>query len=160
MKERTRLFMFVSVIFIFFSAQAFAYEQCGKRVHKGKFKGYAKEVMAALQLTDAQKDKLHTLCKMSCKSNTGNWEKFKQLQSSLSEKVLAGQESSKTGYDELINQIADLRSQMIKNRLKHWIKFVEILDSDQKKILAGRLKELSNKHPEQRKHMKRYFPFP
>lgn len=160
MKERTTLFMFVIVIFIFFSTQVFARGPHGKERPMGKFHGHAKEVMEALQLTDDQKNDLHKLCKVSGEKIADNWKKIEELQASLSEKVLLTTGTSKSGHDKIINQIADLRSQMIKNRLKHWIKFVEILDSDQKKILAGRLKELKKKRPQQRKHMNKYFPFP
>ncbi|MCD6274250.1 MAG: Spy/CpxP family protein refolding chaperone [Deltaproteobacteria bacterium] len=160
MKKRTTLFLFGIVVFIFFSAQAFAYGPCEKERHKGKFQGHAREVMEALQLTDAQKDDLHALCKVSRETVSANWEKFKELQASLTESVLADSESSETGYGEIINQIAELRAQMVKNRLEHWIKFVEILDSEQKEILSGRLKELRKKRPQQRMHMKKYFPFP
>ena len=160
MKKRATLFLFGIVVFIFFSAQAFAHGPHGKEMYKGKFQGHAKEVMGALQLTDAQKNDLHALCKGSRETVAANWEKFKKLQANLSERVLTGQESSETEYKEIINQISELRAQMVRNRLGHWIKFTEILDSDQKKILAGRLKELRKKRPQQRMHMKRYFPFP
>ena len=160
MKERTTLFLFGIVVFIFFSAQAFAYGPCEKDRHKGKFQGHAREVMEALQLTDAQKDDLHALCKVSKETVSANWKKFEELQASLTESVLTGPESSETGYGEIINQIAELRAQMVKKRLEHWVKFVKILDSDQKEILSGRLKELRKKRPQQRMHMKKYFPFP
>ena len=158
MKERTILFIFGIVVFIFFSAQAFA---CGPHEKKGrgeKFHSHDREVMGALQLTDAQKDTLHALCEEA--KGAANWKKIEELQASLSERVLADQESSEAGCEEIINQIVELRSQMVKNRLEHWIKFVEILDSDQTKILADRLKELKKKRPQQRQHMKKYFPFP
>ncbi|MCD6223925.1 MAG: Spy/CpxP family protein refolding chaperone [Deltaproteobacteria bacterium] len=160
MKERTTLFLFGIVVFIFFSAQVFAYGPCEKNRHKGKFQGHAREVMEALQLTDAQKDDLHALCKVSRETVAANWKKIEELQASLTERVLGDSESSETGYEKMINQVAELRAQMVKNRLEHWIKFVEILDSDQKEILAGRLKELRKKRPQQRMHMKKYFPFP
>ena len=160
MKKRTTLFLFGIVVFIFFSAQAFAYGQYGKERHKGKFHGHARDVMEALQLTDAQKDDLHALCKMSSETVAANWEKFKGLQTRLTEKVLNDSESSEAECEEIINEISELRAQMVKNRLGHWIKFVKILDSDQKEILSGRLKELRKKRPQQRMHMKQYFPFP
>ncbi len=160
MKKRTPLFLFGIVVFIFFSAQAFAYGSHGKEMRKGKFRSHAREVMEALQLTDAQKDELHALCEGNRERIAGNWKKFEELQSSLSEKVLAGSGSSETECAEMINQIAELKAQVVKNRLEHWIKFVAILDSDQKEILSGRLKELRKQRPKQKMHMKRYFPFP
>ena len=160
MKKRATLFLFGIVVFIFFSAQAFAHRPYEKERHKGKFQGHAREVMEALQLTDAQKNDLHALCKSSGKRVAANWEKFKELQASLSERVLAGTRPSEANYNKIINQIAELRAKMVKNRLKNWIKFVEILEPEQKKILAGRLKELRKNRPRQRMHLKRYFPFP
>ena len=160
MKNRTRLFLFVTVVFIFFSARAFArgpYEQ-DRRMEK--FHNHAREVMEALQLTDAQKQKLHALCEGAREKGDINWNKFEELQTGLSEKVLAATGSSKAECNKIINQIAELRAQMVKNRLEHWIKFVEILDSEQKDILAGRLKELRKRRSNQRMHTRRYFPFP
>jgi len=160
MKERTTLFLFGIVVFIFFSAQAFAYGSCEKERHRGKFQGHAREVMQAIQLTDAQKDDLHTLCKVSKEAVAANWKKLEELQASLTERDLADSESSETGYGEIINQIAEVRAQMVKNRLEHWIKFVEILDAEQKDILSGRLKELRKRRSTQKMHMRRSFPFP
>lgn len=160
MEKRTTLFLFGIIIFIFFSAQAFAYGPHEKEGRRGNFHGHARKVMGALHLTDAQKDNLHGLCEESRERVAANWEKFEKLQANLSERVLGGTESSETGYNEIINQISELRAQMVRNRLEHWIKFVEILDSEQKEILADRLKELRKKRPKQRTHLKKYFPFP
>ena len=159
MEKKTTLLLFGIVVFIFFSAHAFAYGH-GKNRHKGNFFGHAREVMDALQLTYAQKENLHSICEISMERVAANRKQFEELQSELSEKVLAGSGSSELEYSEDINQIVDLRAQMVKNRLERWIKFVEILDSDQKKILSGRLKELRKKRPGQRMHLKKYFPFP
>ena len=160
MKKRTTLFLFGIVVFIFFSAQAFTNGPYEKERHKEKFHSHAREVMKGLQLADAQKDALRALRKGSQETVAANWKKFKELQAILTERVLADSESSKTGYGKIINQIAELRAQMVKNRLEDWIKFVEILNSDQKEILADRLKELRKKRLQQRMHLKRYFPFP
>ena len=160
MKKRTTLFIFGIVVFIFFSAQAFAYGPHEKGMGKGGFHHNAREVMEALQLTDAQQDELHALCKVSGEKVAANWKKFEELQASLSEKVLTTSKSSEAGCEEIINQIAELKSRMVKNRLEHWIKFVKILDSDQKEILSGRLKEFKKKRLKQKMHIKRYFPFP
>lgn len=161
MKKRHTLFLFGIVVFIFFSAQAFACGPHEKERPRGKFRNHAQEVMKALQLTDVQKNDLHASCEKSRETVGANWKNLEELQARLSESVLAGSESSEVEYDEeIINQIAELRAQMVKNRLENWIKFVEILDSEQKEILAGRLKELRKKRPKQRMHLKRYFPFP
>ena len=156
MKKRTPLFLFGIVVFIFFSAQAFADGFRGKEMPKGKFR----EVMEALKLTDAQKGEIRVLREGNRKRIAGNWKKFEELQSSLIEKVLTGSGSSETECAEMINQIAESKAQVVKNRLEHWIKFVTILDSDQKEILAGRLKELRKQRSKQKMYMKRYFPFP
>lgn len=163
MKKRRTFFLFVTVVFIFFSAQAFAFGPQEKGRPRGKFRSHAREVMKALQLTDVQKDNLHVLCEKSRETVGANWKKLEELQARLSESVLASTGASGEGYEETVNQIAqiaELRAQMVKNRLENWIKFVEILDSEQKEILAGRLKELRKKRPKQRMHLKRYFPFP
>jgi len=160
MKKRCTFFLFVTVVFIFFSTQAFAFGPHEKERPGGKFRTHAREVMKTLQLTDDQKDDLHASCEKSRETVNTNWKKFEKLQAELSESVLAGTGSSGDGCEEIINQIAELRAQMVKNRLENWIKFVEILDSEQKEILAGRLKELRKKRPKQRMHLKRYFPFP
>ena len=160
MKRRGAFFLFITVVFIFFSAQAFARGPYEKDRHMGKFYEHAREVMEALQLTDAQKGELHALCKGSRDKVTANWNKFEELQAGLSEKVLAATGSSKAECNKIINQIAELRAQMVKNRLEHWIKFVEILDAEQKDILSGRLKELRKRRSTQRMHMRRHFPFP
>jgi len=160
MKKKATLFLFGIVVFIFFSAQAFAWGPHEREKRKGKFYNHAQEVMQVLQLTDAQKDNVHALIEKSRETGTGNWKKFEELQGSLREKVLTGSDSSKAEYEEIINQISELRAQRVKNRLKSWVTFVEILDSDQKEILADRLKELRKKCPKQRMHLKGYFPFP
>ena len=162
MKKRTTLFIFGVVVFVFFSAQAFAYGSNEKGMCKGKggFHHNAQEVMEALQLTDAQRDELHSMCKVSREKIAANWKKFEELQASLSEIVLTTPKSSEDGCEEIINQIAELKSQMVKNRLEQWVKFAKILDSDQKEILSGRLKEVRTKRSKQKMHMKRYFPFP
>jgi len=160
MKKRRTFFLFVTVVFIFFSAQAFAFGPQEKERPRGKFRSHAREVMKALQLTDVQKDDLHASCEKSRETVNTNWKKLEELQAKLSESVLARTGSSGDGCKKIINQIAELRAQMVKNRLENWIKFVEILDSEQKEILAGRLKELRKKRPKQRMHLKRYFPFP
>lgn len=160
MKKRHTFFLFVTVVFIFFSAQAFAFGPHEKERPRGKFRNYAGEVMEALQLTADQKDNLHVLCEKSRETVDTNWKKLEELQARLSESVLAGTGASGEGYEETVNQIAELRAQMVKNRLENWIQFVEILDSEQKEILSGRMKELRKKRPKQRMHLKRYFPFP
>ena len=160
MKKRLTFFLFVTVVFIFFSTQAFAFGPHEKERPGGKFHNHAREVMKALQLTDDQKDNLHASCEESRETVDTNWKKLEKLQAELSESVLAGTEASGKGYKETVDQIAELRAQMVKNRLENWINFVEILDSEQKEILAGRLKELRKKRPKQRIHLKRYFPFP
>ena len=157
MKKRTTLFLFVTAVFIFFSTQAFAYDSRGKEMRKGKFSG---KVMKALQLTDAQKDKIHALYEGSLKKVAGNWKEFEKLQSDLNQKVLASPGASKKECNKMINQITKLKAQILKNRLERWVKFVEILDSDQKEILSGRLKESKERRQKRRSNMKRYFPFP
>jgi len=137
MKKRHTFFLFVTVVFIFFSAQAFAFGTHEEERPRGKFRNYAREVMEALQLTADQKDDLHASCEKSRETVDTNWKKLEELQARLSESVLAGTGASREGYEETVNQIAELRAQMVKNRLEHWIKFVEILDSEQKEILAG-----------------------
>ena len=159
MKKRHTFFLFVTVVFIFFSAQAFAFGPHEKERPGGKFHNHAREVMKALQLTDDQKDNLRASCEESRETVATNWKELEKIQAGLIKSVLAGTEASGEGYEEIINQIAKLRAQMVKNRLENWIKFVKILDSDQKEILAGRLKELRKKRPKQRMHLERYFPF-
>ena len=160
MKKRHTFFLFVTGVFFFFSAQAFAFGPHEKERPREKFRNHAREVMKALQLTDVQKDNLRASCEKSRETVDTNWKKLEELQVKLSESVLARTGSSGDGYEEIINQIAELKTQMVKNKLVHWIKFVEILDSEQKEILAGRLKELRKKRPKQRMHLERYFPFP
>ena len=160
MKKRLTFFLFVIVVFIFFSTQTFAFGPHEKERPVGKFRSHAREVIKALQLTDDQKDDLHASCEKSRETVDTNWKKLEELQVKLSESVLARTGSSGDGCEDIINQIAELRARMVKNRLENWIKFVEILDSGQKEILAGRLKELRKKRPKLRMHLKRYFPFP
>ncbi len=160
MKKRRTFFLFVTVVFIFFSAQAFAFGPHEKERPRGKFHNHAREVMDELKLTEKQKADLHALREELKDEAISTWKKVDELQIKLRESVLKGNKSSGEAYNEIINKITELKARMVKNRLENWIKFVEILDSSQRETLAERLKELREKRPKQRMHLKRYFPFP
>ena len=160
MKKKRTFFLFLIVAFIFLSGQAVANEEHRMREHRGKFHTYAREVMDELKLSEKQKADLHALREELKDEVISTWKKVDELQIKLRESVLRGDESPGETHKEIINKIADLKARMVKNRLEHWIKFVEILDSSQRETLADRLKELRERRPKRGSHLRQYFPFP
>lgn len=160
MKRRFPFVLLLTMVFLLLSVLAFAQSPEEKKMVKKRFHALAREVMDELKLTEKQKADLHALREELKDEAISTWKKVDELQIKLRESVLKGNESSGEAHNEIINKITELRAQIVKNRLKNWIKFVEILDSEQKELLAGRLKELRKKRPKQRMHLKRYFPFP
>jgi len=160
MKKKRTFFLFLTVVFIFLSVLAFAQSSEEKKMVKKRFHVLAREVMDELKLTEKQQADLHALREELKDEAISTWKKVDELQIKLRESVLKGAESSGEAHNEIINKIAELKARMVKNRLEYWIKFVEILDSSQRETLADRLKELREKRPKRRSHLRGYFPFP
>ena len=160
MRKRGTFFPFLTLVFLFLSAQAFAYGPHEKGTCRGKFHAHARDVMEALQLTEDQKEELHALREELNKKAIIIWKELEQKHVKLKESVLEGGETSGESFKGIVNEIADLKGRMVKDRLENWIRFVGILDASQKEILANRLKELREKRPKRGMHLREYFPFP
>lgn len=160
MKRRSPSVILLTMVFLLLSIPVLAQDPGERKMVKKRFHTLAREVMDELKLTEKQGADLHALREQLKDEAISTWRKVDELQIKLRESVLKGDESSGEAHKEIINKIAELKARIVKNRLEYWIKFVQILDSSQREILAERLKELREKRPKRRSHLREYFPFP
>ncbi len=127
---------------IFMAIFAFSiHGYCGK----GKMAG--KKVLLIIEELDLKDDQINKLMELQRKLQNENIPLFKELDSKMQElkDMALGGSLNTEKAKALINEIADIRARLVKNRLKYWLEFTKILSDSQKRILRERLKKLRSR---------------
>ncbi len=142
MVRRCKVFMVLVLAVVLFSAPGFARAGKGRGGPRGMRAEFS-EFLKRLNLSDKQVEKLRDMQDELRRKNRPIFDKLDSAMKRLEEVTLkeSGPERDKK-IKELIAQISRLRARMARNRLNYWVKFVELLSPDQRKVLYSWLEEV------------------
>ncbi len=105
---------------------------------------FGKKLIERLNLTDEQVKELRRLQRELRKKNVPLLRKLRTDIVELEDSVL-GTRKTKRSTDELVEEITKLRSEIARNRLEFWLKFVDVLSEEQKKVLHQWLRKIGKR---------------